>query len=706
YCCSGEWQAGFCDSSCVPSTEICDNGTDEDCDGLIDCADTANCSGNPACASCTPTTEICNDGTDNDCDNLVDCNDPDCGGDSACNASTGLLNGLVSYWNFDSGASDVHNGNDATVNGATSATGILNNGYGFDGDDFILTGDTEIGGDNYTFAAWVYNSGASASIVQAGAGNAQYFETNGANIQLGVGNGSSRITRITSGNRLTPNGWHHIAATWEMTADRTVLYVDGIPETFSNIGFTGSTYWGDGVITMGRTYYASKFFTGTMDEVGVWNRALTAEEISSLYNSGSGLAYPFGGASCSEEWSCTGWGECVDGMQTRSCSDPNPSTIGCPETPVPPETQGCSTLEGVIFEDDFDSFTRDYECDNSYACEKPDSYDLFKSHGGDYGKPNGQIINEADRFGGQGENRGYRICLEEDVFPARDTQLEVTLTHPQEVMYFRWYGRESTLQFTNYQKLFRIFTASYNNILTIGWKHKTLPGEPIWLYLFNTNTADNILFTDFDLGTDIIPGDWHCYELLVDLNSKTTEFWVNGITRGRITERSFPDDWSIGIVAIGGNQYGHDWVEPVEYTRDYDDVVFSTEYIGPAFCLDTDRISVERGGACYCGNGSPSPTSAAGIYSSGYCISRQHYEPDVFVNSSGGCSIDATNGVVNNCSQNNLIYEFENTGIAENLIANLMVNNNYNVKIENLTAGTTQNKTANSNSSGVLEFSS
>ena len=37
--------------------------------------------------TCTPTTEICDDGVDNDCDNLIDCNDTDCSSDIICSIS-------------------------------------------------------------------------------------------------------------------------------------------------------------------------------------------------------------------------------------------------------------------------------------------------------------------------------------------------------------------------------------------------------------------------------------------------------------------------------------------------------------------------------------------------------------------------------------------------------------------------------------------
>ena len=79
----------------------CSDLLDNDCDGLVDCADSnclgLSCSSTGKTCSATSTTGCtcpgtqaaaetsCSDGLDNDCDGLRDCNDPDCNG-KQCNS--------------------------------------------------------------------------------------------------------------------------------------------------------------------------------------------------------------------------------------------------------------------------------------------------------------------------------------------------------------------------------------------------------------------------------------------------------------------------------------------------------------------------------------------------------------------------------------------------------------------------------------------
>ena len=90
YCCEVTWDSicadefeNDCGGTCGgPISEVCDNGADDDGDGLIDCDD-ADCDLFPGCIG--PTFELsCTNGVDDDGDGFVDCDDSDCAADPNC----------------------------------------------------------------------------------------------------------------------------------------------------------------------------------------------------------------------------------------------------------------------------------------------------------------------------------------------------------------------------------------------------------------------------------------------------------------------------------------------------------------------------------------------------------------------------------------------------------------------------------------------
>jgi len=75
------------------------------------------------------------------------------------------------------------------------------------------------------------------------------------------------------------------------------------------------------------------------------------------------------------------------------------------------------------------------------------------------------------------------------------------------------------------------------------------------------------------------------------------------------------------------------------------------------------------------------------------------------------CNVDASAcsislGTISNCSQQNLIYQYDSTETVENVVSGLEADVQHDIKIENLTLGSEQNINRNSNSAGVLVFSS
>ena len=83
--CSGEDVAVYSAPSdgplyAAPPQEICDNGEDDNGDGLTDCAD-PQCAEFPGCETSLyagPPEEICDNGEDDNGDGLADCDDPQC----------------------------------------------------------------------------------------------------------------------------------------------------------------------------------------------------------------------------------------------------------------------------------------------------------------------------------------------------------------------------------------------------------------------------------------------------------------------------------------------------------------------------------------------------------------------------------------------------------------------------------------------------
>jgi hypothetical protein len=99
-------------------------------------------------------------------------------------------------------------------------------------------------------------------------------------------------TYITTTNARSIEQWYHVCIVLKPTGSR--IYVNNVddtatPGTYSgllNPGSTTSTFYiGSTVNTTSLSAY--------VDEFGVWDRALTTAEIALLYNSGTGLTYPF-----------------------------------------------------------------------------------------------------------------------------------------------------------------------------------------------------------------------------------------------------------------------------------------------------------------------------------------------------------------------------------------------------------------------------
>ena len=200
--------------------------------------------------------------------------------------------GLLAYWNLENDGNDglgVSNmtATDVTFNGSEAVFGT--NGTLITPASALLDVTTDM-----TISAWVYATsfGNYYSIINhmVGGGGA-----NGVNYHLiQVPSGqlvlmSQSDTGPAGGPFLSLNTWAHIVVTRD-TAGNVEFFKDGASYSTG----TGPAPYSKPTATTQIGSRADNYshWIGSIKRVGIWGRILTGAEISYLYNSGSGRAYP------------------------------------------------------------------------------------------------------------------------------------------------------------------------------------------------------------------------------------------------------------------------------------------------------------------------------------------------------------------------------------------------------------------------------
>lgn len=210
----------------------------------------------------------------------------------------GLNSGLVSYYKFDenSGTSTadslgLYNGTLSNLSTTAWIAGKINYSVNFTDGNVSLgnaSGLDGVGGNTITFAGWVYPvvNGNYPTIFGAyDGGTIEYiyglYSTTG---KIGFCYGAG-CTWQTSNTSLTLNTWNFIAMA--IDGGTYTFYLNGNPD-------------GTGILPAGWSHANNKYFAyigtndhfeGIIDEFGIWNRSLSASEITQLYNGGTGISY-------------------------------------------------------------------------------------------------------------------------------------------------------------------------------------------------------------------------------------------------------------------------------------------------------------------------------------------------------------------------------------------------------------------------------
>ncbi len=279
-------------------------------------------------------------------------------------AAAATSDGLVLYYSFDAPPKnglvldESGKGNHGTPSGAVYVpNGGSAGAYRFDGiDDFIripATTSLNVGAGNaFTLAVW-YNTTTNSPVNQqspliewGGATAAQdgvHLWANTYGYQWsGKGTGANLVD--TTGNDVPyvistadrpRNEWHHLAVTYDRTAGIAKVYVDGRLEGQKNFVITARTSY---PLYIGKRPWDYQRLQGLLDEVRVYNRALSAAEVSALYTPHAAV---LGITACQDSSLVRLEADYISACQYRRAGDPADGAInnvsGAPTWVVPRE---------------------------------------------------------------------------------------------------------------------------------------------------------------------------------------------------------------------------------------------------------------------------------------------------------------------------------------------------------------------------------
>jgi hypothetical protein len=214
---------------------------------------------------------------------------------SLFNNNSTLWNGLLAYYTGDGTANDaLGNYNGTLVNGATYGTGKINNGFLLDGiNDYVaLPNGCFNPSGSFTISAWFNISSLPTLKMIFNVGGflnnsiCVYIRTGATTFLLADGAGYQLLDAPFP----SFNTWSHVVCVKDTVSNKYLIYYNGSLARQATITTNQSLPSQGTSIGSNRT---NSFFTGGIDEVGLWDgKALTATEVTELYNSGNGKQYP------------------------------------------------------------------------------------------------------------------------------------------------------------------------------------------------------------------------------------------------------------------------------------------------------------------------------------------------------------------------------------------------------------------------------
>jgi hypothetical protein len=220
--------------------------------------------------------------------------------------------GLVGYWSFEDGSgtkaedfSPTGTNTGTLTNGPTWVDGKIGKAVNFDGtDDYVSVGVGEIGPNigsvnAITLSSWVKptvypgalgRKRAISFLLSDGTTGGLLGFYDGGKIEVGGRSTSGDGFQSTTVTFPALDEWHLATGVLDFQDDKIYVYLDGVLSATQSVSFANTTYTHGTptlIDSLGSFSNSSDFFSGSLDEVRIYDYALSASEIAGLYAQGS-----------------------------------------------------------------------------------------------------------------------------------------------------------------------------------------------------------------------------------------------------------------------------------------------------------------------------------------------------------------------------------------------------------------------------------
>ncbi|MCG8581281.1 MAG: T9SS type A sorting domain-containing protein [Bacteroidales bacterium] len=201
-----------------------------------------------------------------------------------------LDDNLIAHYPFNGNANDESGyDNHGTVLGATLVSdrkGNVESAYLFDGNDQIDIAHSDVQNMDgaLSISCWIKPADVSSTSMILGKSN--YYSTTNYLLRLkpdGFMQWEYQTYAENNSQQVLPGNWYHVVVTADAPGSAQKVYINNQLTSATNPG--GATYGQtNSILTIGYAAYGGEFFNGIIDDVQIYNKALSSTEVSELYN--------------------------------------------------------------------------------------------------------------------------------------------------------------------------------------------------------------------------------------------------------------------------------------------------------------------------------------------------------------------------------------------------------------------------------------